>query len=81
MLRKMTPDTLGKDMSKNLEGSRITQLTEIDLLTVKLCILFIIFILFGDMKNIQLIFIKHRAVSKKLKLSKLFDQKKRGTLS
>lgn len=33
-------------------------------------ILFTVFILFGDMINIQLIFIKHRAISKKLKLLK-----------
>lgn len=33
-------------------------------------ILFIVFILFDDMINTQLIFIKHRAVSKKLKLFK-----------
>lgn len=38
MLRKMTPDTLGKDMSQNVEGSRITLLTKIDLLTIQLWI-------------------------------------------
>lgn len=43
-------------------------------------ILFIVFLLFGDMKNTQLKFIKHRAVSKKLKLSKLYDKEKRNSL-
>lgn len=38
MLRKMTQDTLGKDVNQNLEGGRISLLTEADLLTIKLFI-------------------------------------------